>query len=194
MNQPSKKETTGTEPAASEPNQSTAGTEPLPAMLTAEEAAELLWLSSEEMSRLGADGEVPATKEGGSVRFDRNVILKLRNAQVHHDAPAPGVPEHVSCPFCGLPAYSSGIGDDGAIGYFCRSGKCTWHGYMRGFGVRHQGESAEFERAQNVGQFFEVGVMNYGRRATVIKITYAGKKTVECEHPVTLLEAIAGVG
>lgn len=196
MTMPSKKETTGTvEPAASETNEETTTIiPPLPTVLTAKEAADLIGVSRKRLYRLVAMGVVPGTKEGRSLQFDRDAVLRLRNLHVHRHAQREGLPEVVSCPFCSSPAYSYGIGADGVVGYGCRSGKCVWYQYRRAFGLQHEGQPTEFEQAMNVGPFLCIVVLNHGRKATVVTRTYDGTKVVDHDGPLALFEAIARVG
>lgn len=195
MGQPSKKETTGTvEPAASETNEPATILTPLPAVLTANEAAALLDVDRKRIYRLVAKGVLPGMKVGRSLRFERDVILALRNADVQRRSAAPGVPTSVACPFCSSPAYSYGIADDGFVGYGCRSGKCVSYQYQCAFGVQWEGQPAELEQAMNVGRFIAVRILNYGNRARVITHAYDGVRSVEYNRRVTLFEAIAGCG
>lgn len=192
MEQPSKKETTGTvEPAASETNTTTASA-PLPEVLTARQVAELIGVSRKTIYRLVAKGDLPGRKEGGALRFDRDVVLGVMNVAIHGRAAALGVPQFVPCPFC--TAMTLPMQDDDQVVYECRSAKCTRHKYQRAFGGRFEGEPAEFERAFNVGGMLCVAVVRNRRKTKVSTRSYDGVEVVEYEGGLSLFEAIAGCG
>lgn len=58
------------------PNPDTAPAQP-PEVLTAEEVADLLRMTPGNVRRLARDGEIPATRIGGSWRFSRDRIVAL---------------------------------------------------------------------------------------------------------------------
>ena len=77
MDQPSKKETTGTvEPIASETNNTTTSTSP-PEVLTADEVADLLRVNRKTVYAAFKKGEIPGGRRiGGTIRFSRDRVLE----------------------------------------------------------------------------------------------------------------------
>lgn len=77
MEQPSKKETTGTvEPVASETNNTTPSTS-RPEVLTADEVAALLRVNRKTVYAAFKKGEIPGGRRiGGTIRFSRERVLQ----------------------------------------------------------------------------------------------------------------------
>ncbi len=200
MEQPSKKETTGTaEPSASEKTNTTTRSAHEPEILTAKQAAELIGVTTKTVYRMFARGGIPGgAKKGRLLYFDRAVVTRwVTERRARATAPwwAARLPAIVECPFCAAELVAEWR-DDGWAVYACTSPCCVWHGYRRMLAANEQGEVArDWAMASNIGSLPHVLVDNHTGKAHVTVRTKYGRtegKTFDEER--SLLDVVRSMG